>query len=464
MLPAVVNDVHSKLNATRVAGIVTPRSLEELRGAVLASAAAGRAVSICGGRHAMGGQQFGAGTTLIDTRRLNRVLALDRHRGLLTVEGGIQWPELLGYLAAAQRGRPHRWGIYQKQTGADRLTLAGALACNAHGRGLTLPPIAAQVESFDLMTVSGELRRCSRAEHPDLFALAIGGYGLFGIVTSVTLRLRPRVKLRRVVEVVDAEGLMARFARRIASGFEYGDFQFAIDPRDDTFLRRGVFACYEPVPLGTPLTEHPAGLSAGDWRSLILDAHRDKRAAFDRYAELYRRTSGQVYWSDDQLSGAYLDDYHADVDRALGGPVRGSEMITELYAPRGRFDEFMAALRRSLRESRADVIYGTVRLIERDTDTFLAWARQPWACVVLNLHVDHTPAAIAAAGDAFRALIDVAIDHGGSYYLTYHRWARRDQAERCHPRLRAFLDEKARRDPSGLFQSDWYRRHREMLV
>ena len=37
------------------------------------------------------------------------------------------------------------------------------------------------------------------------------------------------------------------------------------------------------------------------------------------------------------------------------------------------------------------MIYGTVRLIERDDETFLAWARDRYACVIFNLHVEHTP-------------------------------------------------------------------------
>ena len=75
----------------------------------------------------------------------------------------------------------------QKQTGADRLSLAGALSCNAHGRGLTLGPISQQVESFDLMDHTGEIRRCSRSENSELFRLAIGGYGLFGVISRITL-------------------------------------------------------------------------------------------------------------------------------------------------------------------------------------------------------------------------------------------------------------------------------------
>jgi hypothetical protein len=77
--------------------------------------------------------------------------------------------------------------------------------------------------------------------------------------------------------------------------------------------------------------------------------------------------------------------------------------------------------------------------------------------VIFNLHVDHHAVAIADAESAFIRLIDHAIDHRGSYYLTYHRFARADQLLRCHPRLPQWLAGKRRMDPAQLFQSDWYR-------
>jgi hypothetical protein len=52
------------------------------------------------------------------------------------------------------------------------------------------------------------------------------------------------------------------------------------------------------------------------------------------------------------------------------------------------------------------------------------------------------------------------IAHGGSYYLTYHRWARKDQVGRCYPQLREFLNAKLRYDPEERFQSEWYRQLR----
>jgi FAD/FMN-containing dehydrogenase len=124
----------------------------------------------------------------------------------------------------------------------------------------------------------------------------------------------------------------------------------------------------------------------------------------------------------------------------------------------------MEDARVALRERKANVIYGTVRLIERDDETFLAWARDRYACLIFNLHIEHTPEAIERAAGAFRALIDLGIAHGGSYYLTYHRWARKDQVERCYPQMAEFLALKRRHDPDERFQSTWYRHYRQMFA
>jgi FAD/FMN-containing dehydrogenase len=149
----------------------------------------------------MGGQQFGTDTLLIDIRKLNRVLKLDHKRVIVEVEAGIQWPELIAGYLSLQNGDDQTWGIAQKQTGADRLTMAGTIAANAHGRGLKMKPFVSDVESFVLVDATGTPTMCSRTENPELFRLVHGGYGLFGVVTSLQLRLTPRNKVERVVEI-----------------------------------------------------------------------------------------------------------------------------------------------------------------------------------------------------------------------------------------------------------------------
>ncbi|HEX8708493.1 MAG TPA: FAD-binding oxidoreductase, partial [Pyrinomonadaceae bacterium] len=421
----VVNDVHSQLNRTRVSRIAEPGSVEALQAIVRTARRLGEQVSVAGGRHAMGGQQFGTDALLVDMSAMNRMLGFDAGRRLVEVEAGIRWPELIERLREAQSGCPEQYGIIQKQTGADALSLGGALAANIHGRGLSLKPIIGDVESFVLVDAEGQLRRCSRSENAELFRLAIGGYGLFGIIASVRLRLAPRRRLRRIVEVADLWECLPAFEQRIEDGFLYGDFQFMTDSESPHFLRRGVFSCYRPVTGEADGTETRAELSPGDWRQLLYLAHADRRQAFDVYSQHYLSTSGQLYWSDTHQLSTYVDDYHRELDARLGARAPGSEMITEVYLPREHLAAFMETTREDFRAARTELIYGTIRLIERDDESFLAWARERYACVVFNLHVTHDGPGLEKAARDFRRLIDRAIRYGGSYYLTYHRWATR---------------------------------------
>src|SRR5262249_40903989 len=75
----------------------------------------------------------------------------------------------------------------------------------------------------------------------------------------------------------------------------------------------------------------------------------------------------------------------------------------------------------------------------------------------------HDAASIERAAGSFRSLIDLAIKHTGSYYLTYHRYATRQQVESCYPQFAHFLELKRQYDPEGLFQSNWYRHYQKMF-
>ena len=209
--------------------------------------------------------------------------------------------------------------------------------------------------------------------------------------------------------------------------------------------------------------DQPA-LSRAAWQQLLLLAHTDKRAGVDAYTAHYLTTNGAIAWSDLHQMTDYEDDYHQALDRYLGVADKATEMITEIYVPRAELTQFMADVREDFRANDVDLIYGTVRLIEPDSESFLAWARHRWACVIFNLHVVHTEHGIASAAAAFRRLIDHAIRYGGSYYLTYHRWATREQIETCYPQFGEFLRLKMQFDPEERFQTDWYRHYRHMFA
>jgi len=412
----------------------------------------------------MGGQPFGTDAMHLDTSGLRAVGDLDSARGLVDVQAGVVWPELMAELDSRQADAPDAWCIVQKQTGADHLSIGGALSANMHGRALALAPFVQDIESFCIVDPSGEQLECSRSRNGDLFSLAIGGYGLFGIVTQVRLRLMRRRVLRRSAVRESLDRIPELVERRISEGALYGDFQFLTAPEAEGFMREGAFSTYDPEEgVVEPGAAGNRVLSAESWKKLIALAHVDKQRAFSLYLDHYLATDGQLYASDRQQMSTYLPDYHSVVAEAVKPKVAQSLVITELYVPRAALRAFFEAVRADFREHDVDLVYGVVRWIEEDRETFLPWAQGRMACVIFNLNVRHDEAGLAKAQTDFRRLIDRALDLGGSYYLTYHRHATSRQVEAAHPRFLEWLAEKERRDPHGRLQSDWHRHYCRMF-
>jgi FAD/FMN-containing dehydrogenase len=452
----LVNDVQTGLNPTWVARIARPTSVAEIRALVKDCARRGRVVSVSASRHAAGGQQFAADSVLLDMRGMNRVVALDEKNGVLQVEAGIEWPELIQGYTVLQKERV-KWGIRQKQGGADRMSLGGALSANAHGHGLGAPPMIGDVEWIEIVDASGSVKKCSRRENGELFSLVAGGYGLFGIITAVGLRLVPRRKMRRHVEVRTTAESVALIEGRSAAGAPYGYFQYSIDETSAEFLRTGVLTTYEDVSEETPLGTESTDIDAKVLTSMLETAHRDRGSAYRRYAKLELSKDGNVEWSDLHQLSTYPAGYHPEIEKRLGPDFVGADLILEVCVPRMELISLLEDARRILLGSEMPLVYGTVRFIEPDKDSYLAWAKKRYACVIFSPHTSAEPQALKKTGDVCRQLIRAANKRGGSFYLAYNRFATRDELLSAYPQFRDFLGLKKQYDPRETFQSDWYR-------
>ena len=130
----------------------------------------------------------------VDTSRLNRILGIDAQRGLLEVQAATPWPSI----AAAMRPGDSRANVRTTMP-----TVGESIARNAAGPDGS--PAVNHVASLTLVMPDGELRRVSRHREPQLFALAVGGQGLFGTMYSITLEIP---SLARAVEKQSAPQLM----------------------------------------------------------------------------------------------------------------------------------------------------------------------------------------------------------------------------------------------------------------
>ena len=210
--PLVLDDA-SRLNATPVARHWRPARitgdswLDALRAELKAAAAEGRPVAPGAARHSMGGQALirdGVAMTF-DVTPAEPWIELDRTAQTYRVAAGARWRQVIGALDAvgfspAVMQSNHDFGV------------AATFSVNAHGWPAPYGPFGSTVRSLRLMLASGDVVTCSPDENAELFSLAMGGYGLFGVIVDLEVAMVENALLRPTYELMPAPQLGPRIA------------------------------------------------------------------------------------------------------------------------------------------------------------------------------------------------------------------------------------------------------------
>ncbi|MFA6964628.1 FAD-dependent oxidoreductase [Bosea sp. (in: a-proteobacteria)] len=146
------------------------------------------------------------GGRLILGRSLDRILAFDRESGLVTCEAGVLLDDLLALVVPA--------GWFPPVTpGTCFVTIGGALANDVHGKNHhRAGTFGRHVRAFELARSDGQVLTCARDMNSDLFAATIGGMGLTGLITQVTLQLMPVAYAQMLQETIHFDSLDRFFA------------------------------------------------------------------------------------------------------------------------------------------------------------------------------------------------------------------------------------------------------------
>ncbi len=122
---------------------------------------------------------------LLDTRSLNRFVSFDSEAGVLDAEPGVLLNDIL------QQTVPQGWFL-PVTSGTSYVTLGGAVANDIHGKNHHCDGTFGRfVKALHVLRSDGELLRCSAAENQDLFCATIGGLGLTGLITRISIQLIP---------------------------------------------------------------------------------------------------------------------------------------------------------------------------------------------------------------------------------------------------------------------------------
>ena len=449
-------DDASRLNANQPGEVIAvaadPAEAErQLVGLVRRAAAHGDHISISGARHSMGGHTLHPGGLVLDMLPFNR-MELDRERRILRVGAGARWAEVIPFLD--RQGLSV--GVMQSN---NDFSVGGSLSVNCHGWQNDAPPICSTVESFRLLTADGAILRCSRRENPELFGLALGGYGLFGIILDAELRVVPNefyvAEAHPVAPADYARAYRGLLRDRTDVGMVYGRLSVA----PESFLAEGVITLLRRQaqagpPLANTLAERPGdGLKRTVFRSGEgSDYGKNLRW---RIEKLHGETGGLL--SRNQILNEPADLY---ATRDAGG----TDILHEYFIPAGRLGDFIGRAREVLLRRRPDLLNITVRNVAPDPDTVLRYAREEVFGLVMLFHQTRDEAAEAAMQALTRDLIEAALACGGTYYLPYRPHATLEQFVRAYPQAAAFFAQKRLHDPADVFQNRFYIKYGLPLV
>ncbi|MEO0195016.1 MAG: FAD-binding oxidoreductase [candidate division WOR-3 bacterium] len=145
---------------------------------------------------------------VIKSGYLNRFLDFDEENGILWVESGATFEDILRYFL------PRGWFPYITP-GTKFVSIGGAIASDVHGKNHHKEgSISNYVLGFNLIIPSGERVYCTGDENAELFYITLGGMGLTGFILDAKIKLR-RVEtsyiLYRSVRVKDLDHMLATF-------------------------------------------------------------------------------------------------------------------------------------------------------------------------------------------------------------------------------------------------------------
>jgi FAD/FMN-containing dehydrogenase len=444
--PGFVDDA-SRMNETRVAEVWeipkdTGDADRQLAALLKRAKQDGLKVSIAGARHSMGGHTISPDGIVVDMLPFHR-MSLDEKTNILHVQTGARWSEIIPFLD--RRGR----SVSVMQSN-NSFSVGGSISVNCHGWQHGKPPIASTVESFRLMKADGTIVRCSRKENRELFSLALGGYGLFGIILDVDLRVVPNERYRSeqfVVPINESLQTYDETLRRIPNAtMVYARMNIS----RERFLQDVVLTVYVPDATGgiPPLAERRNRRLRRTVFRGSLGSDYGKRLRWFAETRL-QPLLAKRFVSRNQLLNEGVEVFQDRSDKT-------TDILHEYFVPRSGIAGFVEDLRRIVPARDGDLLNVTVRSVNRDDDTFLRYAEEHVFALVMLFSQERSADGDARMQAMTREMIEAVLSRGGRYYLPYRLHATPRQFHRAYPQARRFFQLKRKYDPDELFQNRFY--------
>jgi FAD/FMN-containing dehydrogenase len=447
-----VNDA-SKLNKTKVNQIISiptdqQEAEQQLQELLREANEKNWKISIAGAQHSMGGHTIYPGGIVINMKPFKQ-MQLDEKRNILTVQAGALWSDIIPYLDT--KG----YSIKVMQSN-NAFSVGGSLSVNCHGWQTNSSPIASTVESIRIMQADGSIVRASRTEHKELFSLALGGYGLFGIILDADLQVAPNQTYSLKRYIVPADTFVSEYTNKVINNpsaqLAYG----RLDITKDNFLKEAILNMYtvenniKPNPLVS-----------------TLKPNRLERTVFQ--GSVGSDYGKKVRWFSEKHLFSFVASSIVSRNKILNAPVdtvenyqpNSTNILHEYFIPAKYVNTFISDLRTTIPKHKLDLLNITIRYVKKDTDTMLSYANEDMLSFVLFFNQQKTETAEKEMEELTQQLINITKKNKGTYYLPYRLHATKEQFYEIYPEAKQFFELKKKYDPNEIFQNSFYLKYKE---
>lgn len=440
-------DFHPSTPVTKVITITPKKMVSQLRATLQIASFNNLHISMKGSQHSQGGHTIARNGLQLDFKQCNAIRQLSD--SIIRVQCGATWKDVLEYL------HPKGLSVHIMQSDFD-FSIGGTISTNVHGWQLHTPPIIDTIEGLHLMLADGSILYCNRQLYPDLFSATIGGYGLMGIILDIDLRVTKN-RMYTMSHWVGETRNFSRVFKEMAQNPNARLFFGRFDLNEEQFLNQLMLIAYNETsePLKSkPLKTHPIleGLTYEVFRKTYNNnSQRIFRWNFET-GEFIRRFIKKL--TRNQLL------YHS-VNNYFTHDTKITDVLQEYFIPEESFEQFVSLLRSMQSELLPHLMNVTLRQVNADSQSLLAYAPTDCLCFVMFFRGRTSSEFEKTMQQLSIKLTEEALTLGGTYYLPYRPYQTKEQFHRAYPRYVKFKELKLQYDPKGLFQNQFYQNYLE---